>query len=286
MVRRNKDCFGIVYKVTDLLNNKVYIGQTVEDIGSRKWEHESRARRGKGDTYFNRAMIKHSFENFTWYVLEKCDNKEEMDEMEFHYIKQYNAYGDGGYNLTFGGEGSHGYKHSQEVCKFISEMKTGIKMSEKSIRIRSEKQSLDWEITYPNGEVEQVRNLNEFCRLNALAPAGMSRVAYGKRKSHKGFKCRRLSPKKFSHSNTAKGLMSVVHKGRKLTDEQRRVSKKASCKQWVVVNPDGGQISVFNLKEFCNSNGLSYGCMLRVSRGERGHHHGYKCVNMGYEYNK
>jgi hypothetical protein len=94
----------IIYKATNIVNGRCYIGQTIKSLDFRKDKHLYSLRSYK--TYFANALRKYGWDNFTWDTLCKCDNKEELDEMEFHYIKQYNSYmRDDGYNMTLGGDG-------------------------------------------------------------------------------------------------------------------------------------------------------------------------------------
>jgi group I intron endonuclease len=128
----DKDYFGIVYKVTNIVNSKVYIGQTIRDIERRKQMHFNEAKRSK--FYFHKALIKYGESNFYWEILEHCGSKDELDEMEFHYIKQYGSFGRNGYNLTFGGEGISGFVFSAEARKKLSESHKGRKMTDEAKR--------------------------------------------------------------------------------------------------------------------------------------------------------
>jgi len=102
----------IIYKVINRINGKCYIGQTIQILEERKNQHLHNYIK----TYFHNALKKYGEDNFDWEIIEKCDSKNELDEMEFHYIKQYNSHiFEGGYNLTWGGEGITGYKHSDET---------------------------------------------------------------------------------------------------------------------------------------------------------------------------
>ena len=115
--------FGIIYKATNLINGKSYIGQTIKSLEERKLRHKHESHR----SYFHNSLRKHGFENFKWTILGHCDSKEELDEMEFHYIMQYDSF-NSGYNLTLGGEGVVGNICSEESKKKMSEAHKGIKM--------------------------------------------------------------------------------------------------------------------------------------------------------------
>ena len=90
-----------IYKVTNKINGKVYIGQSV-DIG-RRWRQHMTA---EDDIYFHKAIQKYGVENFEWEVIEQC-KKSELDEREIYWIEYYDSYNKG-YNCTKGGEGVSG----------------------------------------------------------------------------------------------------------------------------------------------------------------------------------
>ena len=90
-----------IYKVTNKINGKVYIGQSV-DIGKRWRQHMT----AKDDIYFHKAIQKYGVENFQWEIIEKC-KKKDLDERESYWIEYYDSYNKG-YNCTKGGEGVSG----------------------------------------------------------------------------------------------------------------------------------------------------------------------------------
>ena len=85
-----------IYKVTNKVNGKVYIGQSI-DIG-RRWRQHMTA---EDDIYFHKAIQKYGVDNFIWEVIEKC-KKSELDERESYWIEYYDSYNKG-YNCTKGG---------------------------------------------------------------------------------------------------------------------------------------------------------------------------------------
>lgn len=115
----------IIYKATNILNNKCYIGQTINSFRQRIYCHKHNSKKPK--LYFHRAIRKYGFDNFTWEILCECDSKEELDEMEFHYIKQYHSLStDNGYNITQGfGNTTTGLKLTDEQLKAMSLRNTG-----------------------------------------------------------------------------------------------------------------------------------------------------------------
>lgn len=119
----------IVYKVTNVINNKSYIGWCV-DFGERKSRHLKAAKDGV-DTHFYAAIRKYGQENFTWEILfTGLSSYAECKELERKMIQQYDAYYNG-YNSTLGGDGGDTYSKLSEERK--RQMKE--KCSENNARI-------------------------------------------------------------------------------------------------------------------------------------------------------
>lgn len=276
--------YGIIYKVINKINGKIYIGKTIRELDTRKRCYESKARNNSNNMSIVRALRKYGNENFIWDTIEQCYDREELSEMEFHYIRQYKAFGGNGYNVTLGGEGSEGYKHTKEACETIRRQKIGVKLSAESIAKRSALQSYTWKIIYPDGKIEIIRNLSKFCRSNdlGLRPDTLGKVATGKRKQHKGFKCEKLSKRTKYISEEARHKISAKNLGRKLTADQIKARTKVQSKFWLIKLPTGEKLKVQNLKNYCRENGLSYSAMCRISRGKRKTHRGgYSCIKLG-----
>lgn len=118
-----------IYRITDLLNGKVYIGYT-NNVNVR-WTNHRYAAKVKTTTALYHAINKHGIENFTFDVIyQSLDRGHTLNEMEPHFIKDYNSYAPFGYNLTFGGEGVEGLKHSEEANLAKSIRQKGVKKSE------------------------------------------------------------------------------------------------------------------------------------------------------------
>jgi group I intron endonuclease len=200
---------GIIYKVTNKVNNKIYIGQTIYSLYKRKIKHISLANSLNIKTHFHKAINKYGKDNFIWQTLCNCKTKCELDEKEIYYIKHYNTYKDG-YNMTLGGEGTIGRvckestkikiskacvgrKISEETKKKISDATCGVKKSKEHKANAALSKSKYWKVTYPGGTVEIIRNLSAFCRKNNISDRGMWMVSKGQRAHHKGFKCKKLA---------------------------------------------------------------------------------------------
>ena len=102
-----------IYKITNLINGKIYIGQAL-DIYRRWGKHKGNAFNKNSREYdypIYRAIRKYGLENFSFEIIEEC-SVEELDEKEIYYIKKYNSCtlwkNSHGYNQTIGGNGTKG----------------------------------------------------------------------------------------------------------------------------------------------------------------------------------
>ena len=105
-----------IYKITNKLNGKVYIGQSI-DIDTRWRQHIN----AKDNYAIHNAIKKYGKENFKFEVLLECPANM-LDVWERDMIALYDCISPNGYNLTEGGEG---YKCSEETRLKMSEAKKG-----------------------------------------------------------------------------------------------------------------------------------------------------------------
>lgn len=105
--------YGCVYVVTNTVNGKQYVGQTVKKV-SRRWsEHLGWARAEHPPGALHRAIRKYGPEVFTVATVAEAYGKQELDALEAKWVQDLKTMAPGGYNLTAGG-GSVG-KHSAET---------------------------------------------------------------------------------------------------------------------------------------------------------------------------
>ena len=89
----------IIYKITNLLNEKIYIGQTKQTIERRFIQHS------KANSPLGQSIRECDLENFTIEVVERCENQNELNEREKFWIKILKSKVPNGYNLSNGGGG-------------------------------------------------------------------------------------------------------------------------------------------------------------------------------------
>ena len=87
----------IVYKITNLINGKLYIGQTIRTL-----EERFKAHYYDDESNIGNAIRQYGRENFTIEVIEKCDSKEELNAYENYYIAYFDSKEPKGYNQIGG----------------------------------------------------------------------------------------------------------------------------------------------------------------------------------------
>lgn len=116
-----------IYKCTNSINNKIYIGQCQKNSLRNKinshWRN--RKQRSKYSNFF-KDLIKFGKESFIWEIVEKC-KKEELDSREEYWIRTLNSTNTSiGYNRRFGGSKS---SFPEEVLQIIAKVNLGRKAS-------------------------------------------------------------------------------------------------------------------------------------------------------------
>lgn len=135
-----------IYRITNLKNNKSYIGKTELSFGDRWDSHRALLR---GNKHYNSALQedwnRYGEENFEFAILEKVDSAERLNELEIKYISAFRDR-EQGYNIHDGGDIPHmlGKHLSEETKRKIGEKNRtnmmGRKASEETKRKMSEAQ--------------------------------------------------------------------------------------------------------------------------------------------------
>ena len=106
----------IIYKAQNKINSMIYIGQTINSLKQRINTHFRR-----DETYFDKALRKYGLNSFDISIIDDSSILEELKEKEKYWIRFYNCISPNGYNLTQGGEGLAGYKHTEETREKLRE---------------------------------------------------------------------------------------------------------------------------------------------------------------------
>jgi group I intron endonuclease len=255
----------IIYMSTNKIDGKCYIGQTKRTLNKRKQEHK----REKDNCHFHNALNKYGWNNFEWKILCECESKEELDEMEFHYIKQYNSY-DNGYNMTWGGDGGPIMfgkdnpmwgKKRPEISKMMKKNNPTLKESVRK-KIRDSKKGK------PNIKLsETIKRMGK--KWHLLDPEIQKKAAEGK----KGKKRPEISKMMMGDGNHFFGKTHTEESKKKMSETRLRTTGK----KWIVTSPDGEISQIKNLARFCRENKLTASCMGDVAKGKRKYHKNWKC---------
>ena len=114
-----------VYKITNNINGKCYIGQSI--FLNRRIKRHLSYKSHKDNLAVYKAFDKYGIDNFSIEILESFNTndysfiKKKLDELEIYYIDKFNSYGNG-YNKTIGGDaGTTGYRFTEEQKKKVSD---------------------------------------------------------------------------------------------------------------------------------------------------------------------
>ena len=234
-----------IYKITNLPTGRFYIGSAV-DV-DRRWKRHANDLDAQRhhNSKLQRAWNKYGQAAFTFELLEEVSDLTILLEREQHYMDTLKPF----YNINPKAGSALGYKHTDESKH---------KNSEHTRRV--------WASLTPE-----------------------ERAARGKEHAEK------IRGK--THTEETRQKMSEAHKRKPMTAKQlanleRRNTPEAIAKRalglsktYIVTFPDGTEITVTNLKQFCRENDLSQAHMSSVATGKRKHHKGYKAREADPVYN-
>lgn len=113
----------VIYKYTNLINGKVYIGQSISP-NKRYSRHLSEAKRGSTQV-FHEAIRKYGIANFSYEIIDGANSGSELTYKEIHYIHKFNSISPNGYNLELGKK-----KHITSIKKQSISLKKSINLDQ------------------------------------------------------------------------------------------------------------------------------------------------------------
>jgi len=216
----------LIYVITNRLNGKQYVGQTIGRLDKRLKDHIAAAHGWKrqeakhGVRLLSRAINKYGDGSFEIRVAEKCVDKKLLDEREAFWVRELNTLAPNGYNIL---EGRHqspttkallrprktGYSLSEETRRRQSLAHKGIPKDRKTVdRVaaahRGMKRSVEarrnmsramtknrFVLISPDGiAMSPVTSLNDWCNKRGFLPSMMYRIAKkGYSYTHHGWRC-------------------------------------------------------------------------------------------------
>jgi len=149
--------FGFIYKITNLTNNKVYIGQTTRELSKRIGEYKKSLLYNNinSNQHLYNSFKKYEFYNFKFEVIDTAKDINELNEKEINYIQQYKSnQKEFGYNIELGGRNAI---PNTETLERMSRSHIGIKQTNVWIDRRIAKSGTDEAKKYGKIKTEEER---------------------------------------------------------------------------------------------------------------------------------
>ncbi len=189
---------GYIYKITNTVTGKCYIGETIQHNYQRRWQkHLNSLKYKEGCPLLKSSMKKHGIDNFKFEILIICFDHD-LVRYEKEYIKKYNSQVPNGYNILPGGQignGMLGYKHTPETIEKIKQ----------------------------KGKEFREKNPNHFETYREKLRCSMEKVDISS--------CLKNSVK-FQKAIEEKRVGSASHKGGKLSEETKKKIKESLTKYY------------------------------------------------------
>lgn len=234
----------IIYKATNLLDSKVYIGLTTKTLDERIKTH-LKSKKQKG--LFGKALHKYGIANFQVEVIDRADNFDELVEKELQWIFHYNSQSPNGYN---------------------------IKITKQPKYIQGEGLNI-YKVESPEGNIHETRNLARFAKEFGLDYSDFYKVARGIRNKYKGWDV--LTINGYPVVKTCLKSRGAVWDNPEYRKKMQSIRKRE--KEYILITPDGKEIKVYNLAEFCRLHKLDKSNLVKVARGKLGQYKGWKCID-------
>ena len=210
-----------IYKITNLINGKIYIGKHSQKIQNK-------------DSYFgsgvllNKAIVKYGKENFKKEIIEMCE-KDNINDKEIYWINKFNSFTPNGYNLAKGGNGGNSTNNTHLYNNGITQkfLKETDNIPEGFVRGRL-KHTIEARLRMS----KQIKGKN------------IGNISW-----NKGLDVTNAKVKEnvFKAKNTI--INSEILKGK----------NNPRAKKFLFISPTKEQFEVFgNIKEFCKEHNLSY----------------------------
>lgn len=288
-----------VYVIENLINGKLYVGQTTTTLEKRFrrhcWKSES-----KKNMVITLAIAKYGKENFEIRHLCFCSSSEELSLKEIEWSERLNTMSPHGYNLKVGE--LHGYvseetrrkisvahkgkKASAEARRRMSEAHIGLPISDDLRRKRSEnrkgkklpaqayetiskKLAKTYRLVSPEGELTTIVNLRQFCLKNGYEVTAMNSLANGKRSSYRGWT---LPPGQ--STGHVVDRPAAVEPSASLYEKIARVNAKT----YQFISPSGELQTISNMSAFCRETGHHSVRFWELATGRRDTYRGWTRV--------
>lgn len=210
-----------IYLITNLLNEKKYVGQTIQKPENRFYYHKWNAN-NYSDYYIHRAIRKYRIENFSFEVIDDLSvSSDELNEAEIEWIASYNTFFGDGYNMTSGGE--QGKIVSEETRKKMSESSKGQKSWNKGKTGVYSKETL-----------QKMSNTQRGKKVSKETKRKISEASKGEKNSFYGKKHTNETRKKISKAKIGKKSSKETKLKQSLSMKNKFLGLKSNCSKKVI----------------------------------------------------
>lgn len=196
-----------IYKITNQITGKCYIGKTTIGYEKRFVKHKNNANNKVNRRLYD-SMNHHGVDNFIVELLYKCDSIEELNIKEIEAIKEYNSVVPHGYNMTNGGDGGYTLNSwSEKDKKDFYKKQASKKIGTKRSQVQKDRMSKAQKGKIISIEQREKISNKLKSRYNSLSEEEKKKVVHlllDNRYSRKGT----------THTNKTKELLSVAKRGK------------------------------------------------------------------------
>jgi group I intron endonuclease len=171
--RESLEKIGCIYLIRNLVNGKLYVGQSKYDTPDKRWQMHLKSAKNGSPYAVHNAIRKYGEENFSIEVVRTCKHSL-LGPMEEYYAEQYGSYiwdPTPGYNMVWCGKHFRlGITHNEETRKKLRLVNLGRKQSDETKAKRSAA------ITGQTRSQEACNNISAAKRLNPISPEGLAKL--------------------------------------------------------------------------------------------------------------
>lgn len=239
LVKIDRMAYMIIYQLTNKLNGKSYIGQTIGTLKQRLRSHLDKRSKSMA---IHKALKKYGVSGFDCKVLLYCNDKEEAHFYETSLIAKLGTLVPNGYNILAGGQGNVHTEATKAKMRANSGTRgktpwnKGIPMSEEAKKLLSEKNSGN---THTLEAIEKIRLSSTGRRHTEESKKKISKTHMGMTHSPETLEKIRAKrrgvatrPKGFTHTDETKNKISLKTKGAKHSKAAKQKISAASFRMW------------------------------------------------------
>ncbi len=245
-----------IYKAVNVTNGKCYVGFD-SNWPKRKSRHIRDSFSEKSRAYndvFHKSIRKYGQENFEWQLIyQSKDGKHCKDVMEKYFVKEFNSFINSeksqGYNMTLGGEGMLGFRHTEN-----SKLKNSVSLGK------------PFKVWHNSGTLIEDKHIKNFCIKNNLNCDSFNSLLLGKAFSYKNY---------YAYEGE-KTFDEVLGKYSIKIKESMKIMGEKHSKEYTLLSPSGDLIKFKNLAKFARDNNLNPQSLKQVAMGRLNSNKGWR----------